>query len=583
MNNKPQLNEYLDMSEFTRPVTDVKVPPQDMILVGGDFSGIQKYIYKIASKQAGRSLKGRSFYLHLLSDSIVRFLLKRLGLTKDSVVYDSGGSFYLTAPDTEETCKIIEEAALDIERCLFDAHGTDLYLALDYVKLPKDALLHKNGQDLRKVWTELFNRRRVQKNRKFSRLITSDSERFFTPTMHGSPYKRDSVTGEELYKGASEDSNGLYLSPITHDQIEVGKALQTNDCMLVTETPIKEWNDLTHVIPALLGFTYYFIKSFERMKWLAKAGNAKVEQETIKGTVKWVKTFEEICKGERLDRMGVLRMDVDNLGMLFQQGIPAESATLERYKSLSHKFAYFFSDYLHEIQREEAPDSSLVIYSGGDDVFIVGAWDHTIALAKRIREDFRIYTKGNPRFSISGGVAIVKDKFPIMKGAEESANEEHLAKEHKVNTTDGRELTKNSISFLHTPLNWDTEFRVVEDLKNNLLELLRLKKDALDKSFLSKVMIHATNAKIKNHRVTHFKTYWLLTYDLSRMCERTHNESVRTIINHCIKEVCKNDHTLDGNKIETNYHPLELWSFACRWAELEYRTREETNEKIQRS
>ena len=67
MINKPQLNEYLDMSEFTRAVTDVKVPPQDMLLVGGDFSGIQKYIYKIASKHAGRSLKGRSFYLHLLS------------------------------------------------------------------------------------------------------------------------------------------------------------------------------------------------------------------------------------------------------------------------------------------------------------------------------------------------------------------------------------------------------------------------------------------------------------------------------------------------------------------------------------
>lgn len=571
MINKPQLNEYLDMSEFTRAVTDVKVPPQDMLLVGGDFSGIQKYIYKIASKHAGRSLKGRSFYLHLLSDSIVRFLLKRLGLTKDSVVYDSGGSFYLTAPDTEETCKIIEEAALDIERCLFDAHGTDLYLALDYVKLPKDALLHKNGQDLRKVWTELFNRRRVQKNRKFSRLIANDPKRFFTPSMHGGDFKRDDVTGEELYENVKADSNGLLLSPITHDQIEVGKALQTHGCMLITEVPVKEWNDLTHVTPAHLGFTYYFVKSEDRQKWLSKAGDIKVEEETIKGTMKWVPTFEELSEGERLDRLGILRMDVDNLGMLFQEGIPAESATLERYRSLSHKFDYFFSDYLHEIQKEVASDSSLVIYSGGDDVFIVGAWDHTIALAKRIREDFRTYTKGNPRFSISGGVAIVRDKFPIMKGAEESAHEEHLAKEHEVKAANGKVLTKNSISFMDTPLNWDTEFSAVEKLKNRILKLL----DAgyLNKSFLGKVMLHAVNADIKEHKVHVFKTYWMLTYDLSRMRNNSKNGDVRSLIDSCIMEICRDTQTLGGEMVETNYHPLELWCLACRWAELEYRTR----------
>ena len=93
--NSIQLKEYLDLQEFTKPVTSIQENLQNMLLVGGDFSGIQKYIYKIVSKQAGRSLKGRSFYLHLLSDSIVRFLLKQLNSQKDAVVYNSGGSFYL--------------------------------------------------------------------------------------------------------------------------------------------------------------------------------------------------------------------------------------------------------------------------------------------------------------------------------------------------------------------------------------------------------------------------------------------------------------------------------------------------------
>lgn len=49
------------------------------MLIGADLSGIQSYIYQVVSKYAGKNLKGRSFYLRILSDSIVRFLLKELG------------------------------------------------------------------------------------------------------------------------------------------------------------------------------------------------------------------------------------------------------------------------------------------------------------------------------------------------------------------------------------------------------------------------------------------------------------------------------------------------------------------------
>ena len=29
---------------------------------------------------------------------------------------------------------------------------------------------------------------------------------------------------------------------------------------------------------------------------------------------------------------------------------------------------------------------------------------------------------------------------------------------------------------------------------------------------------------------------------------------------------------LNGKRINTTYHPIELWALACRWAELELRT-----------
>ena len=341
--------------------------------------------------------------------------------------------------------------------------------------------------------------------------------------------------------------------------------------MLITEEPVKEWNNITHVTPAHLGFTYYFIKSQELQKWSSIAGKINVEKETIKGTMKFVRTFEELCEGQNLDRLGVLRMDVDNLGKFFKEALPAKAATLERYKSLSHKFDYFFSDYLYDIQNAVAPNTSLIIYGGGDDLFIVGAWDYIINFAKLIRERFKDFTQNNLHFSISGGVTIVKDTFPIIKAAEESALEEHLAKEHKIVTSDGRILEKNSISFMGRPMNWDTEFPAVENLKNKLLGLLNT--ELLNKSFIGKVIMHAANADIQDHKVNNVKTYWMLTYDLKRMIQRKGKTDVRLLIDTCIKEVCNNTQTLNGQRIETNYHPLELWSLACRWTELEYRTR----------
>ena len=50
------------------------------------------------------------------------------------------------------------------------------------------------------------------------------------------------------------------------------------------------------------------------------------------------------------------------------------------------------------------------------------------------------------------------------------------------------------------------------------------------------------------------------------------NSKINQLIENCIKEICdKSLGMLNGNCIQSDYHPLELWTFAARWAELEYR------------
>jgi len=569
------------------------------LLIGADFSGIQPYIYQIVSKYAGKNLKGRSFYLSLLSDAIVRYLLKELNLFQANVVYNSGGSFYILAPNTNFVKDKLVKAISVIEEHLFEAHSTSLYVALDYVELSKDALMHKNGQNLGKIWGELFEKRDKKKSAKFASQNKSRYSDFFEPIMQGGNADRDSITGEEFLPDEKPIlKGGLKLKKATDEQIEIGKKLRDTNLIVVKEgTPLPYWQDKTKISPADLGFTYYFLNNkndLTEMKEKLRASADEVTVITLNGTCgdcdfmqtmdginniyslifyggneidrKNVPTFEEMCENDSFSRMGVMRMDVDNLGNIFQNGIAQERSTLSRYAALSRSFDFFFSGYLNTIWRETNPDKSFIVYSGGDDVFIVGSWEVMIELAKKIRTDFSEFTCNNPKFSLSGGIAIVPPKFPIMKGADESEIEEKQAKDHIC-----KDNAKNSLSFMDMPLNWNEEFDVVERLKNNLRDCL--KEERLPKSFISKLMSHYENAEMKKHKIGRAKTYWMLTYDMSRMKSRSNIESVNTMIENCIKEVCdKNKGTLNGEPIHTDYHPLELWAFAARWAELEYRT-----------
>jgi CRISPR-associated protein Csm1 len=214
---------------------------------------------------------------------------------------------------------------------------------------------------------------------------------------------------------------------------------------------------------------------------------------------------------------------------------------------------------------EEAPDSSQIIYSGGDDVFIVAHWEDALRIAERISRDFKEFTCHNPSFSISGGVALVRKKFPVMKAAEYSNQEESRGKKH---VAGGKE--KNALSFMNTPLKWTTEFPQVKSLKNSIVSLTDSGK--LPKSFISKVLQITSNAQIDHHKIGDLKTYWMMAYSLGRMKTNGLSSECKVMIDHCIQEVCHPEGKLNGLPLQTNYHPLELWAFAARWAELELRT-----------
>lgn len=475
---------------------------KNKILIGGDYSGIQGYIYNITSKYASRNLKGRS---NCLKQDCEETAYRIRDIVNGEVVVSSGGTFLILADDCEDNICNLEKAIAKEEQSVYDTYGTDIYVAIDYVRLNEVG-------SYQEATSKLFLKRDAKKNRKLSALIKQNYDAFFEPQQWYYD-KTDAITGSyfKSEKDVCECEGIGFVTKQTLGQIEEGNRLASENGHL------RDFNKL-------------------------------------------------VDKDADLVRLGVLRMDVDNLGTTFQDEIKKCKGNLNEYSKLSKQFTDFFDEKnLYSFSKKDS--SVFIVYSGGDDIFAVGQWNHALDFAEQVRKQFGLQTFVKERnLSISGGVAILPHKYPIMKGAVEGGELEDLAKSHKVG---GNE--KDSIAFLGMALNWELEYPSVKKLKDTIVGLAIARK--LDSSFRSKVLLHYANAGVEDHIINNVKTYWMLTYDLGRLRQRNSKDAdVVSLIDNCMKEVCNNANTLNGNVITTDYHSLELWALACRWAELEIRT-----------
>ncbi|PWW82847.1 type III-A CRISPR-associated protein Cas10/Csm1 [Prosthecochloris marina] len=182
-----------------------------------------------------------------------------------------------------------------------------------------------------------------------------------------------------------------------------------------------------------------------------------IELEAIQGDGRQVNGSEEIKNDTATfeglsasscgaDLIGALRMDVDDMGKLF-----ADIEKLSMLSAKSRMLNLFFKVYLNEICTTNLGDSLKakdivgkeydkdnkhgksgrnvsVIYAGGDDLFILGAWDETTELAFDIQRCFAHFTGG---LGISGGLTLHQPKFPLYQMARRSGEAEHVAKQAK--------------------------------------------------------------------------------------------------------------------------------------------------------
>lgn len=590
-----------------------KAGDDPFLMIGGDFSGIQTYIYHIISENAAKNLKGRSFYLKLLSDSVVMVLLKELNLYEANIIYNSGGSFYILAPNTNEIKLKLNNAVHNIEDKIFNAHGTSIYVAIETISMGKNAFMGSETS-IAECWGNLFDARDAKKRTKYAERLVDDYSAFFEPGETGGITIRDTITGDEIQMPLEKNGftlNGTrpkdevekIISELTWKQIKLGRELKKAELWVISDGKLDYWPEKESINPAGMGYYFYFLskKDLERKQEQLKASADRVKIITVNGNEQGEcnfmnsaiqgarniygfdffggnnyptdeegspKSFEQLAGEEGFKRLGILRMDVDNLGKIFQEGFGENRSSFSRYAALSRSFDWFFKGYLNTLWRENFSETTYIVYSGGDDLFIVGRWNDCISFAELIRKEFREYVCNNPNLTLSGGIAIVPPKYPIKRGAQESEEAEKQAKGYFLVNKDNIKISsKDAFTILGMPLGWNYEYTKVMSLKNEIVELI--KEEKIAKSFISKVHNLFILSNIKNEEVTNQRIFWMSAYDLERLRNITNDKKAKELIEKCKIDFYSN--TVNYEKIITIYHSISLWNLIIRLAELEVR------------
>ncbi len=552
------------------------------VLVGGDVSGIQEFLYTITPRGATPALRGRSFYLQLLTEAVADYVLRELGLPACNLIYVGGGHFYLLAPPGADRGLLPIQRA--VSRILLRHHGGDLYLALAAQPL---AAADFFGGNLSTAWERMEGGLRTVKDRRFSELQEEMYALLFQPDRdEGNRERECQVCHREhadtsIHDGwakcpmcLSFESLGddlrhaqyLQIESVEPDARDLDAAGRASDVLAALGRRVTLHNtlppDARHPRP---GITYYALTDDALDQAERATGRAFPRKLFVSVTPEAdgrVASHDELARASRgIDRLGILRMDVDDLGHVFREGL-GRDASLSRIATLSMAMSLFFEGYVEtlagKMNGKDGQDRVYSIYSGGDDLFFVGAWDAMVDLARQVSSEFAAYTGRHDRIHISGGLVLVDGHYPLYRAAEEARTAEEAAKQSP---------GKDSFTFLGKTVKWDTFDRVAE-LATNLSDmvssasaprsLLRLLIRA--EADYDAVMTQSTQEAARYAADGAAQGYygpWIprLEYALKRMAERH-------------KGIATELEDLSRGLREDRYRSISWIGLAARWAEL---------------
>ncbi len=530
---------------------------EKFLLIGGDFYGIQKFIFSSggdSSASRSKLLRGRSFYISLISELAADMLCRFLGLPVTAIVLNAAGKFTLLAANTTDAEEKINTVRRQFNQWLYNySFGTSSF-GITVTRARQEEF---SSEQFATLWTRHHNEMERTKACRldfaafggavpmagYLERFNNDLEDRLCPFCGIRP--ADFNQQDDIWLGGSGSSCAL-----CRDHILLGTQLAKKKWLAVFDGESGASPQEKLCVPLLGRYQLRFcsekeITAFES-EHLVKLWDMTIDSEgraVSKVTSRFLngyvptcspldlrderlvdndrrpedldylregakdgrpKTFADIsCLARQVDAtgkilgtaaLGVVKADVDHLGLLMACGLPEERYTISRMAALSRQLDSFFSLYLPRLLKEDERFSAVyTVFAGGDDLFLIGPWSCMQELVLHLRREFARFVCGNANLHFSAGIAMVKPHTPMARLAE--AAEEALAQ--------AKEKGRNRVTIFHETITWQK----LEELVEVEQELERWRELYLGNTLfyrLNELVDMAAQEKLLNRDVIHF-------------------------------------------------------------------------------
>lgn len=501
----------------------------NFVMLEFDVSGIQKFIFKVTEgkdtkRGISKSLRGRSFLISAITNCITYSYLHEFGLTQSNIIFNTGGGALLLLPKCDGYKERIEKVSDVVQAALLQMFHTDINYIYSFVECDAEEL-EQFKIDKAILLKSLLEE---EKLRKFHKRI---DEKFF--------YQSPDNTSVCIMCGSNFVKRDGEQCEVCDSITKLSDFFVKHEQMLLLYDFSGKFKKILHNCVCIdMHFMQMYLIDSEDIslyKQIVKSGYDYIEtiNHSCLGNTRWIANlvplkdgnvlpFEDIAenllsKEEYGDlKLGILKMDVDNLGAIFAFGL-SKTRSLSKYLTLSRLMETFFGYHLihicEKVSKElisnikENTDNNMfyINYAGGDDLVIIGPASGILLLAKEIDHSFHQYTN-NKNLNISGGITIMSPSKPIRLGIKEA--EENLSASKKVKGKHAITLLDRTIKLEHY---------------ENVLETVNVFKEYIDKKYISRTCFYNMMSILDVNNIDeYYHSIPLLMYSLKRNVVNEH-------------------------------------------------------------
>jgi len=465
---------------YKRKSSDIE--QKDMLLINGDFFGIQNFIFDgVPTAKASKILRAKSAYIQILTKIIAFYIVDELELSYNSIISTNAGKFEILGVNDKDSRDKLHKIQEELNDFFIKEYFGQTGIGISFVETNlADFIVAGRYENLRERLANEVEKTKFNKFDLISREPVLSYDEGIT-NQNLCEYCNKRKQEEEKEEDGCKSCN-LFIN--------IGEKLAKSNFFSISKG--SEQDKI---------FGEYSIDFFDKV---GKIDNVIAlydisNNEEFKGYAKWelssyvaknekneVKTFEELAKksvkegkkdGKRehgVEALMAMKGDVDSMGRFINNPKNEVTNSFARYNFFARMIDYFFSVKASVMMKDRA---LYTVFAGGDDIFILGAWDEVIEFTKELREEFKKFVEGS-ELTLSVGMVMTKPNKPVNFVAFKAEEALEKSKEHNEN---GK--LKDAISLFGESVKWDDylddnglmdELKILDDNTSFLYRLLEL-------------------------------------------------------------------------------------------------------------